>query len=300
MATEANMPQAPFSWAPADLAADSAVHRLEAAPGWYTADLPAHWNFLTPSGGVLMTCALRAMAAELGDPELRVVSATTLFCSPVPEGPLEIRVEVLRRGKSASQVRAALSSTRLPGPGLEVSATFARERGGIDMTGVQFPDVPMPDNCPLMLDDATKNPHPRAPFFANVDSRLALGARWWHPGWQAGPPRFARWFRYLVPQRRADPRWFDPLALPPIADTMPPSLLMALGPDADPFYAPSLDLTVHFVEETTDDWLLVSTWARRARGGVCTVEAEIWSASKRLVAYATQVMYLTSGKRKKP
>ena len=32
-----------------DLAADTAVTRLKVAPGWYTANLPDVWNFLTPS-----------------------------------------------------------------------------------------------------------------------------------------------------------------------------------------------------------------------------------------------------------
>ena len=77
-----------------DLAADTAVTKLRVAPGWYTANVPPHWNFRTPSGGVLMTVAMRAMAEELGDPQLRPISANTHFCSPVPAGPLEVRVEV--------------------------------------------------------------------------------------------------------------------------------------------------------------------------------------------------------------
>ena len=44
-----------------DLARDTAVTRLKAAPGWYTASLGPEWNFVTPSGGVLMTIAMRAM-----------------------------------------------------------------------------------------------------------------------------------------------------------------------------------------------------------------------------------------------
>jgi hypothetical protein len=79
-----------------DLTSDTAVRRLAAAPGWYTADLPHAWDFRTPSGGVLMTVAMRAMQAELDDPALRPISANTHFCSPVPAGPLEVRVEVLR------------------------------------------------------------------------------------------------------------------------------------------------------------------------------------------------------------
>src|SRR3954453_4576557 len=111
----------------ADLAADTAVRADPATPGRYLATLPDHWDFLMPSGGVVMTCALRAAAAELADPSLRFGSATTIFCSPIRNGPLVIDVVVLRRGASAAQVRAALRDG--PGePGLEVLATFLRER----------------------------------------------------------------------------------------------------------------------------------------------------------------------------
>jgi acyl-CoA thioesterase len=274
---------------PRDLAADTAVTQLRAAPGWYTADLPPQWNFRTPSGGVLMTVAMRAMAAELADPALRPVSANTHFCSPVPAGPLEIRVEVLRRGNLAAQVRAQLSSTTTPGPGLEVSATFGREREGIDVIDATMPPVPMPAACAPV--PAGKVGAFRPLFLENFDWRLALGAPWWTTDWSPGPARMARWFRYLVPQATAG-GGLDPLALPPIADTMPPALFQKLGPKAPPFHAPSLDLTVHFLADTTAEWLLTDVHVRRARAGYASADCEIWDDQGRLVAFATQTMIL--------
>lgn len=286
-----------FAGTPADLAADTAVTRLEPAPGWYTASLPSHWSFLTPSGGVLMTTALRAMRDELGDPDYRPVSATTVFCSPVPEGPVEIRVEILRKGGAAAQIRAALSSTALPGPGLEVSATFARDRQGLDFCDAVFPDVPEPDDAELVDEDVRGNPHVVVPFFHNFDARLALGNKWWVGGdWQAGPARFARWFRYLRPQTRGS--HVDRLALPPLADLMPPALVMKMGPNGPRFHAPSLDLTVHFLEDTDAEWFLVSTYARRARAGYAQAEVEIWSRDRKLVAFGTQTMILRERKKR--
>ena len=284
-----------FPGTPADLAADTAVTRHPRAPGWYTASLPSHWSFLTPSGGVLMTTALRALRDELGDPDYRPVSATTVFCSPVPEGPVEIRVEVLRKGGAAAQLRAALSSTALPGPGLEVSATFVRDRAGLDFCDAEFPDVPMPEDAEAMDEDARGNPHTLVSFFHNFESRLAMGHKWWAGPWEPGRARFARWFRYVRPQRRGD--HLDRLALPPLADLMPPALVMKMGPAGPRFHAPSLDLTVHFLEDTTAEWFLVSTYARRARAGYAQAEVEIWSREKRLVAFGTQTMILRERKR---
>jgi acyl-CoA thioesterase len=274
-----------------DLLRDTAVTKLAVAPGWYTAELSDAWDFRTPSGGALMTVAMRAMQQELADPALRPLSANTHFCSPVPAGPLEVRVEVLRHGAAAAQVRAQLSSTTMPGPGLEVSATFARDRAGIDVADSEPPVVPPPDQCPSFDEAPLLIARERPRFFANLESRLAQGHAWWTDGWQPGPARITRWFRYRVPQRLPDGR-FDPLAIPPIADTMPPALIQKLGPDHEPFFAPSLDLTIHFLEDTTAEWILTAVHVPRARAGYATADAQIWDDRGRLIATATQMMLL--------
>ncbi|MFO0590301.1 MAG: thioesterase family protein [Polyangiaceae bacterium] len=289
---------------PGDLRVDTRVQKIKEAPGWYTADLPSAWNWLTPAGGVLMTVAMRAMVEEIGDDTYKPISATTLFCSPVPEGPLEIRVEVIRRGNAAIQLRAALSSTRLPGPGLEVSATFARDRTGVDLVGADFPEVYRPDEAP-QFDEHGPHRLGGFPFLSNVDVRLAQGYPFWapefvakHPDLKRGedePARFARWYRYRAPQNLADGT-LDPLAIPPIADTMPSAVANKVGPAGKPFHAPSLDLTVHFLEQVKTEWILVAAYARRARAGYATAEAEIWSQDGRLCAYATQTMMLRERK----
>jgi acyl-CoA thioesterase len=288
----------------ANLRVDTQVQKIKEAPGWYTADLPDSWNWQSPAGGVLMTVAMRAITAEIGDPEFRPVSATTLFCSPVPSGPMEIRVEIIRRGNAAIQVRAALSSTRLPGPGLEVSATYARERPGLDLYGAEPPDVPAPDAAGI-FDEQGPHRVGSFPFLQNLEMRLAQGYPYWskkflaeHPEIQRKdnePARFARWYRYLVPQRQEDGT-LDPLAIPPIADTMPASLANKAGPEAKQFRAPSLDLTVHFLDPVRTEWILVATYGRRARAGYATAEAEVWSDSGKLLAFATQTMMLRERK----
>jgi len=276
-----------------DLAKDTAVTPVKAAPGWYTARVTDEWNFRTPSGGVLMTIAMRAMQEELRDSELQPLSANSHFCFPVPAGPLEIRVEVLRHGGAAAQVRAELSSTLTPGPGLEVSATFGRDRPhmGIDFVDAKPPEVPGPAEAEIVEKHWRTDRRERPRFFDNFDCHLALGQPWWTSGWEPGPARIARWFRYKIPQRLPDGR-LDPLALPPIADTMPPALIQKLGPNHPPFQAPSLDLTVHFLEMTTSQWILSAVHVPRARAGYATARCELWDDAGRLVAVATQMMML--------
>lgn len=281
---------------PGDLAIDTAVTSVGA--GRYTCELPRHWDYLTPSGGVLMTVALRAIAAELteaaepGKAPQRPVSATTIFCAPVLAGAIEIEVTVLRRGTLASQARASLRN-RSGGPGdgetgLEVVATWARERASTEATMTGAPAVPGPDELPpIDLADQRMVPN----FIHNLEHRRAIGSPWWQPdAWVRGD-RSGYWYRYKRPQRLADGR-LDPLALPPLIDTMPPAMCTMVGPDARMFLAPSLDLTVHFVRDTTSEWLLTHAHCREARAGFATADLEVWDESRRLVAVGTQVMVL--------
>src|SRR6185312_7584711 len=92
----------------ADLAVDTAVRADPDVPGRYHVTLPNSWDYLLPSGGVVMTCALRAAEAHVADPALRLVSATTIFASPIHPGALIVDVHVIRRGHATAQVRVSL------------------------------------------------------------------------------------------------------------------------------------------------------------------------------------------------
>lgn len=276
---------------PADLAADTAVTAANKVPGHYVAHLPPSWNYFHPSGGVLLTIAVRAMQAELAMPELGILSATTTFCSPVPAGDLVIRVEVLRRGVGAAQLRASLRAASGVEPGLEVLATFAADRPGPDVTGVVMPEVPSPADAAPAGDRPSESRGARFSFNRNLDCAQAIGDPTWRPDWRAGEAHTAFWWRYRVPQ--VDDRGvFDPLAIPPIADTMPPALVRKLGPGHPRFLAPSLDLTVYFLAASRSTWHLVEQRCERARAGFATCSANVWSEDGVLVARASQTMTL--------
>lgn len=273
---------------PADLAADTRVSPL--GDGRYRVHLPDAWDYLLPSGGVVHTAALRAAVAELGDESLALCSTTATFCSPVAAGPLELSAQVLRRGIATAQLSI---DVRNPGAelGARITATFARERSGPDVRGAAMPAV-------RSVADALPTDSPPPPvhyrFYDQLDCKIALGERSWieGPGEQvAGPARYARWFRYRVPQRTAA-GLLDRLALPPVLDTMPTALARAIGPGGYRFYAPSLDLTAHFVDDTEREWLLLAAYVRRARAGIAIGEIEAWDDTGRLLAYGTQAMYL--------
>lgn len=277
---------------PADLAADTAVRPIDKIPGAYAADLPDHWNYVHPCGGVLLTLGLRAMKAVLGPSPLRLLSATTVFCQPVLAGSVVIEVDVLRRGDSASQLRASLRAREQVGPGLEVLATFAADRAGPDVHGASMPEVPKPSAA---TPARSRSGNERFNFYKNLDVALGVGEPMWERGWKQGPSHVAFWYRYRVPQRDED-GFFDALAIPPIADSMPTALTRRLGPDHERLMMPSLDLSVFFIAPTRSEWLLVETFVERARAGYAIGSASIWDEDGQLVARAAQAMTLRKRK----
>ena len=287
----------------ADLAADTIARPDPKVPGRYHIALPDHWDYLAPSGGVVMTAALRAAETALGDPLQRFASATAMFATPIRNGACVADVQIVRRGKSASQVRVALKNASEAGEpsaegaddnaGIELTCTWVRDRKGPDVRAVAFPKVKsVADSLPVE-DGVDKNPHTRFRFYHQFECRIADGDRFWSPSFEVGPARYARWFRYRHPQRDASGR-LDRLALPPIVDTMPTALHRAIGPGPYRFYAPSLDLTMYAVDDTTREWLLVSTTLRRARMGWAIADCEVWDDEGRFLAYGAQAMYLHS------
>lgn len=298
---------------PADLARDTAVHPL--GGGRYRAHLPSRWDFFAPSGGVLMTIALRAMQHEA--PSFRPMAATTTFVSAVPAGELTIEVVRLREGNVATQLRATLRHASSNDVGLEVTGTFVKDREGPEVHHRTLPaDARAWDDAPPLFPPGSKA---KLSFFRQVEGRIAIGAPVFTSAtFPPSEPRYARWFRYLVPQRtrdlRQDPQrdtlhdpdddsrrdaardpedtsdLFDPLALPPLVDTMPAALVMALGSDHPPIFMPSLDLTVHFLAPTTHDRLLCISTCRFADRGFASCDIELRDPDGALVAFGTQTM----------
>ena len=156
----------------ADLAADTAVTPDPDVAGRFHLTLPGNWDYLLPSGGVVMTAALRAAQAALGDPQLRLASATTIFASPIHPGKLVADVHVIRRGGHTAQVRVVLTHAQEKdgAPGLELVVTFTRDRKGPDVIGTSPPPyVHSLATAPKVDDDAPNNPHNRFRFYQQLE-----------------------------------------------------------------------------------------------------------------------------------
>ena len=267
----------------------------------YLADLDDRWNLRPlPQGGIVTAVAVRAMATELGSDEQRPRTLHTTFAAQVTHGPLEIDVEVLRAGRSMSQVRAEV---RNPGSrrGHLTTCAFGASREGFSFTDLRPPGtIPPPADCPSYRDPLP----PEAPAFEPmpfweqlVEGRPVLG----HAPWEDYVPdraERATWYRFDEPPFLDDGR-LDPLALVVLADTMPGAAGEKVGQTGREWFAPSVDLTLHLLDDCRSAWVLAHNRARYAGDGYVSADMALWecgddgTGAPRLVAYATQLFLLT-------
>jgi hypothetical protein len=92
----------------------------------------------------------------------------------------------------------------------------------------------------------------------------------------------------------------DPLALVVLIDTMPGAVAEKLGARRHrSWFAPSVDLTVHLLDECRSAWVLAHNRARHAGDGYASAEMTLWDCgpegrdTPRLVAYGTQLFLFT-------
>ena len=269
--------------------------------GRYAADLDERWNLRPlPQGGIITAAAVRAMENELAHDEQRPRTLHTTFAAQVGHGPLEIDVEVLRAGRSMSQVRAEV---RNPGTGRGhlTTCVFGGPRRGFAFTDLRPPDdIPNPGDCPSYRDPPPPGAQvfPTTPFWDElVDGRPALG----HAPWDDYVPdraERAMWFRFDDSPLLDDGR-LDPLALIVLADTMPGAVGEKVGPQERMWFAPSVDLTVHLLDDCRSEWVLGHNRARYAGDGYASADMALWdcgddgAGTPRLVAYATQLFLFT-------
>jgi acyl-CoA thioesterase len=265
--------------------------------GRYGGSIDPAWNLNPlPQGGIVTALALRAMAAELDHPDQVLRTLHTTFAAQVTDGPVSVRVELLRQGRSMSHLRAEVANAE-GGRGHLTSGIFGSTREGFAFTDLLPPtDVPPPDQCPSFRDPPPPgfDPFPPMPFWVDrVEGRSAFG----HPPWEEYVPDRAErsmWYRFDQPPF-LDDGTMDPLALVVLADTMPGAVSERVGRLDRRWFAPSIDLTVHLLGACRSPWVLAHNRARFAGDGYASADMALWdcgpdgTTAPRLVAYATQL-----------
>jgi acyl-CoA thioesterase len=272
-------------------AEDVVVRRV--GEGRYASTLDHSWDLVPlPQGGVVASFALRAAAEELADPTQQLRSCTAVFAGQVTAGDLEVEVELLRKGRSASQVMTSVHN-RGAASGTTVMAVFGAARRGPSFIDVLPPRVRAPEECRSYRDPPPPGTEAfeHRPFWSRVEGRAALGHAPWEEYVPAGSD-VATWLRFDDPPLLADGA-LDPLGVLTLADRMPGSVSERLGREGPPWFAPSADLTVHLFEPARTTWLLAHDRARWADDGWASAETTLWDEDGKLVAYATQMMVFT-------
>jgi acyl-CoA thioesterase len=270
---------------------------VDVGEGRYEAAVDSSWNLSPlPQGGIVSAVALRAMAAALGDPSQVLRTLHTTFVAQVAHGPVVVDVELLRRGRSMSHLRAEVSNPDRD-HGHLTTAIFGSPRSGFSFTDLAPPsEAPAPDDCPSFRDPRPAGQEGFTPmefWERRVEGRSALG----HAPWDDYTPdraERAMWYRFDQPPYLEDGT-IDPLALVVLADTMPGAVHERVGPQDRTWFAPSVDLTVHLLDVCRSPWVLAHNRARFAGDGYASADMALWDCGEagtgepRLVAYATQL-----------
>ncbi|MGB1583086.1 MAG: thioesterase family protein [Solirubrobacterales bacterium] len=269
--------------------------------GVYSAVVHPAWDGpLSTHGGLLGSIILGAIDRELDhDKSMQIRSLTCQYLRPPAHGPVEISVEVLRRGRRFASSRATLAHDGKPC--VTALATHSvRELPLVDQWSPQAPKAdPPPDrDAPMrtpqeMLSGGggwLEMPAGTPEFF----SRLLFAPRF-GSGPFVGPPvdpdvgtKNGGWLM------TRESRPIDVAYLAFLVDVFWPSVLEPLR---KPAIAPTLDLTTHFravlpPEGLPDQPLLVHNTSIAVEDGLADSDSRVFSANGRLLAQGRQLQML--------
>ncbi len=242
------------------------------------AEIPDSWTQgRTTYGGISATlCLIAAREALPEDRPLR--SALVSFVGP-SAGQVCVKTDVLRSGRTASAVRAALTSDA--GQGLETSFTFGAGRDSV----LSLPGLGLPDGVTAPPKGAAGGPFPPgAPSFTqNFELFLAAGALPFSG--QAGHEPMRFWTRHRDPAA-----WFGLDALFCLADALPPAITTHLTE-----FAPLSSMTwmIDLLSEdvsTEEGWYLLETTPDHAADGYSAQTMTIWSTDGRCLIKGRQMV----------
>jgi acyl-CoA thioesterase len=246
----------------------------------YDVDLDAGWSIGgKPNGGYLLAVLGRAALDAVG--RSHALATSGHFLRPPSGGPAEIRVEVMKTGRTVSTARAVLWQNDKACLDVLVTAgelpTDAPEHAGYPQ-----PAMPPPEQCQARQQDDIP-----VELLDHVDVRLVPETVPFHRA-EAGrrdvEPVIRGWMRFH------DGADADALALLLAVDVCPPTVfhLGRLG------WAPTVELTCLLRREPAPGWLAFEAKATVLAGGWFDEEATVWDSTGALVAQSRQLALVNS------
>lgn len=275
----------PHSPSADDIDFDAATALRPGADGaTFEARVHAQWTVGDkPNGGYLLALLGRAARESVrrdDDPPLEVVSSSVTYLRAPDLGPAGIRTTLLRRGRTASHVRAVL----VQGEADLVDAVFvlgtllpsAAPRYD-DIRPLQIPD---PEQCVRLPPQIPGGV--RVGILEATDLRLDPTALPFAPDGPSEGPRAAElrgWTRFV------DGREPDPLSLLYFVDAMPP----ATFPIRSTGWVPTLQMSVYVRALPAPGWLGFRMEAHLVADGMVDETCTLWDSGGHVVAQATQL-----------
>ncbi|HEX6872313.1 MAG TPA: thioesterase family protein [Micromonosporaceae bacterium] len=248
----------------------------------YTAQLDPDWTVGgRPNGGYLLAILARAaIAADDQGAHPHPLSASAVYLNPPEVGPATVEVEPLRRGRTASHLRARLSQRGRPC--VEALFTLGRLTGDNGRTWIDAPAPELADEAECLLSPIEPpGTGMRIAMLGQLRQRLDLNASFGQP--ESGEIR--GWLRF------ADETPFDPVSLLFAADSFPPATL-TLGSIG---WVPTLELTVYVRAEPAPGPLRVRQRARLLSANLVDQVCEVWDSRGQVVAQASQLAAVRMG-----
>ena len=252
-------------------ATDTAVTAV--GGGCYSARIDEGWWIQRgPNGGYLAAIVLRAILAEVSDPERTPRSITLHYLRPPAAGPCEVAVTVERAGRGLTTVTARLSQG-------DKDCILALAALGVARPGATFDDHPTPVmRAPEELEPRSDGPPP-VPFRGRFDTRPGLGSAPFELGDEA---LTGGWIR------TPDDDPLDEVLLVALTDAWVPAIFSRV---TVPLGVPTIDLTVHFRQAPprAPGWAQVRFRTTMSAEGYLEEDGEVWSADGHLLAQSRQL-----------
>ena len=248
---------------------DTAVVPL--GDGRYSANVDDGWLIHNPNGGYLAAILLRAVLAEVDDPDRRPRSITLHYLRPGQLGPCEVVVTIERTGRGMSTATA-----RFVQGGKDVILAIVAL--GLDRAGPTIDHHPMPD-APGPDELGPREGGPPMSFRDRFLLRPAIGPPF---GVRSEEAVTGGWIRL------SDDEPFDDVVLLMLCDAWMPAIFAIAEL---PVGVPTIDLTVHFrhAPPMVPDWAFVRFRTTVVAGGYLEEDGEVWSSDGHLLAQSRQL-----------
>lgn len=251
---------------------DGSVYDIAIHPDWTIGD--------KPNGGYLLATMVRASVHSLqqrGAMHTDPMAATATFLRAPTVGDATVRVEVLRAGRTASQVRATL--TQADTPCVDAVAVIGRLDDEEEPRWTEEPAVVAPEEDCVLLPPERDGQAIQVSILGVTEERLDPTTTGFARNEPSGVPDLRGWVRF------ADGRPADTLSLLYTVDCFPPATFN-LGSAG---WVPTLQLSAYVRARPAPGPLRLRQRALSVQAGTVDEVCEVWDARGRLVAVGTQL-----------